>query len=178
MDMTTKRLWTCMALTLAAHGACGTDTTAPHTDPVIGSQRGGAGGSAAGGVAGTAATLVPTLPTVACDSTVKSEISCGGSMCPAQPASAATTCTATCCTADGKCGTRSTATLNGQAVADYCIASAVADARCPSSSLGGTTLVGCCDALGRCGQLYGTTCLSAGTGPACDAPPSAADAGE
>jgi hypothetical protein len=122
--------------------------------------------------------MLPTLPTVACDSTVKSEISCAGSVCPPLPATAAATCNATCCTADAMCGTRSTATLNGQSVGDICLANAVPDARCPSSSVGGASVAGCCDALGRCGQLYGTTCLSTGTEAACDAPPSAADADE
>jgi hypothetical protein len=177
MNMTTKLLWMCLASSLALHGACGSDTTA-RAAPVRSAQGGGAGGNTASVVAGAPATLVPTLPTVACDTTVKSEISCGGSMCPPLPASAAATCSATCCTADAKCGTRSTATLNGQSVGDFCIASALPDARCPSSSLGGMTVAGCCDGLGHCGQLFGTTCISAGTGPACDSQPSAADAGE
>lgn len=106
--------------------------------------------------------------TVTCDSSVRSVDQCDDVACPELPASASTTCTVNCCTSNGKCGTRYTGSVNGVLTPEICIESAVADARCPSTMIGSSSVAGCCDIAGRCGVLSGTGCAWVGSMARCD----------
>jgi hypothetical protein len=177
---TTKRLWFCAALGLAWQPACGSDSNAGAAGSA-GSVSGEGGSSGAGGAAGAAGAasipdLITMLTTPMCDATAQSETSCGGTTCPALPDNASMTCTINCCVADGQCGTRVADTRIQQLLGSTCLAPVVTDSRCPSTTILGMTLVGCCDSQGVCGQVLGPLCLATG-GRACDDDAGTADAG-
>ena len=170
------------ALGLLLHGACGSheEVTQP---TAAGSTREAAGGGKAGGSAGSPAVpdltdlidMTAQLAAPMCNMDAVSVSECGGVACPALPPTASLSCTINCCSAQGTCGQRSADLRIEQVLGTSCTASAVADARCPGTTLAGTPLVGCCDAQGHCGQIFGTICIATGTTP-CDTA-TAADAG-
>lgn len=121
--------------------------------------------------------LVTMLTMPMCDTTARSETSCGGTSCPALPDNAATTCTINCCSSDEQCGTRVTDTRIQQLIGSTCNVPVPPDDRCPSVTLAGVTLAGCCDTQGNCGQALGTTCVAIGGTPCSGSVNSAADAG-
>jgi hypothetical protein len=134
----------------------------------VGELAGRAGGAAGvgAGSAGLAA-LVPVIPTLMCDTSVVSEKTCGSQACPEVPSYLAAACTVNCCTTDAKCGTRNTlASLAGV----QCIATAMEDSRCPSTTFGGSAYAGCCDMQNQCGQLIAGSCVVIPTGTQAQTP--------
>jgi len=134
------------------------------------SGTGGAGNAGTSGAGGFALPDLSMLLTPMCDSTAMSVTSCGSNTCPALGSDAASTCTINCCTVDQRCGTRSADTRIEQ-ISTACTPPAVTDSRCPSVSVLGTTLPGCCTGQGTCGSIIGPICLPSLTPTSCDAVP-------
>jgi hypothetical protein len=173
----TKGIWISAALFCALSGnACGDDDTAAASNSAgaSGHANAAAGNGAAAGSGGAAGapSLVDTLTMLTmpmCDTSVTSESSCGSSDCPDVSSSAATMCTVNCCTTDQRCGTRNVDQRLEMFLGSTCTAAALPDARCPSTTIIGMTLPGCCDPQGRCGQAFGGICVAAPTATSCDA---------
>lgn len=166
--MTSRRIWLCanVGLCLVLQAGCGDDKEPAKRASDQSKDARAASGRGTSGAAGNGFAVpgLGAVPGLECDSKVESESSCGGTDCPKLPQEVSLSCVVTCCTANAKCGVRNTAIVAGFAVPNICVEQAVEDPRCPSTMLGGTTLPGCCDATGHCGQLYSTICLSSGVG--------------
>jgi hypothetical protein len=148
-----------------------------------------ASSAAVGGSGGTLAVTLPTLPTLptidvsqwtagtgallSCDPSVESASSCGTNTCPALPVGSGASCLVNCCTSDDHCGTR-IADPRYDSLGCIAVASTATDPRCPSVTMFGLSLPGCCDAQGQCGQVVGPTCLALSSSKAC----AAADSGD
>jgi hypothetical protein len=121
-------------------------------------------------ITGAAGSLDLSAFQLMCDAKVESVASCGANTCPALAGAVASSCTVNCCTADGQCGTRVT---DPRYSALGCVAplqTVPADPRCPTTTMFGVALAGCCDAQGHCGQVFGPSCVAVAAGRACDAP--------
>ena len=114
--------------------------------------RSGSGGGGTGGTSGRGGT--GGTPAAMCDTTVMSQTSCGGTMCPTLSPFAGMMCTVSCCTASNQCGTRM-APAGGTPT--MCTPSATPDPNCPGYMgmvMGmAINLPGCCHSSGRCGAI-------------------------
>lgn len=176
-----KLRYACLAFCLVSIVACGDDDTTEPDDSDGG--RGGRGGSTAraganagatAGVGGGTVTGLPDLTmllTPMCNPDAESVTSCGGVDCPALPDGSESSCTITCCSADDRCGTRSSDTRIEGVLGTTCTAPAIPDTRCPDVSLGGFTAIGCCTDTNVCGQVVANICIPGFMPRACDAPP-------
>lgn len=190
--MIERQTWYCVvAIGGSLLAACGGDDDAASTSGSGG--RGGSGRAGQGGAPETAgitgaAAGAPSLTdlvnminmalTPMCDSSAVSETKCGSTDCPALPDNASASCTINCCSPEQKCGTRIADTRIQQFLGTQCVATAEPDMRCPTTTVVGQSLVGCCDPQGNCGQILFGTCLPSATAAMrCDGSSTTSDAG-
>ena len=165
--------WIGVAVATGLWLGCGDDDSSATSKNTTGgsSARAGTGGTTATGTAGAPSLtdLINMFTAPMCNESATSETSCGDMTCPELPSNAEMSCTINCCTADETCGTRSADLRIEQFLGSTCLAPVEPDDRCPSVTILGNTLPGCCDAAGNCGQsVGGSVCIAAPGAQRCD----------
>lgn len=110
-----------------------------------------AGSSAAGTGAASSDAGANNPFNIVCDTTKTSAAMCGTTACPALPAMASQTCQINCCV-NHECGTQNALT-SPVAYTTQCAPPPKADLRCPSETVNGTKLTGCCNTMNQCGLI-------------------------